>query len=81
MPRISFLPIYSIGKIPTVGILLMIQLGKYFGKKSYIVSTLFGPIVEIQCMLEEKVVKVDRLIASTTRGSWQSYLFTSIVRF
>ena len=33
MPRISFLPIYSIGKIPTVGILLMIQLGKYFGKK------------------------------------------------
>ena len=81
MPRISFLPIYSIGKIPTVGILLMIQLGKYFGKKSYIVSTLFGPIVEIQCMLEEKVVKVDRLIASTTRGRWQSYLLTSIVRF
>ena len=81
MPRFSFLPIYSIGKIPTIGILLMIKLGKYFGKKSYIVSTLFGPIVEIQCMLEEKVVKVDRLIASTTRGRWQSYLLTSIVRF
>ena len=53
MPRISLMLIYSMGKIPFVGILPISQLGKYFVKKFHFFAYRFyrfWPIAVIQCI-------------------------------